>query len=109
MKSFKTHLTESKLVSVLEMNDELFDAYIDNLSDTELNELEEGIVVQSSSVAKVAKGSKCSKESANRVSASVVQMPHKRNLLKFKRRKQTVRDLRKQKQTSKQQQQNQRT
>ena len=47
MKSFKTHLTESKLVSVLEMNDELFDAYIDNLSDKELNELEEVLKVQS--------------------------------------------------------------
>ena len=72
MKSFKTHLTESKLVSVLEMNDELFDAYIDNLSDKELNELEEGIVgAIGRGVAKVAKGAvNVAKKAANRVSVS---------------------------------------
>ena len=72
MKSFKTHLTESKLVSVLEMNDELFDAYIDNLSDKELNELEEGIVgAIGRGVAKVAKGAvNVAKKAANRMSVS---------------------------------------
>lgn len=72
MKSFKAHLTESKLVSVLEMNDELFDAYIDNLSEAELKELEEGIVgAIGRGVAKVAKGAVSGvKKVANRMSTS---------------------------------------
>lgn len=72
MKSFKTHLTESKLVSVLEMNDEQFDALIDGLSEAELAELEEGILgAIGKGVKAVAKGAVAGvKKVANRVSTS---------------------------------------
>lgn len=72
MKSFKTHLTESKLVSVLEMNDEQFDALIDGLSEAELAELEEGILgAIGKGVKAVAKGAVSGvKKVANRVSTS---------------------------------------
>ena len=72
MKSFKTHLTESKLVSVLEMNDEQFDALIDGLSEAELTELEEGILgAIGKGVKAVAKGAVAGvKKVANRVSTS---------------------------------------
>lgn len=72
MKSFKTHLTEAKLNSVLDMTDEDFDAYLESLSDEQLNELEEGVLgAIGRGVAKVAKGAvNVAKKAANRVSVS---------------------------------------
>ena len=72
MKSFKTHLTEAKLSSVIDMADEDFDAYLESLSDEQLNELEEGVLgAIGRGVAKVAKGAvNVAKKAANRVSVS---------------------------------------
>ena len=72
MKSFKTHLTESKLNSVLDMTEEQFDAYLEGLSEEQMNELEEGIVgAIGRGVAKVAKGAvNVAKKAANRVSTA---------------------------------------
>jgi len=72
MKSFKTHLTEAKLSSVINMADEDFDTFLESLTDEELNELEEGVLgAIGRGVAKVAKGAvNVAKKAANRVSVS---------------------------------------
>lgn len=72
MKSFKTHLTEAKLSSVIDMADGDFDAFLESLTDEELNELEEGVMgAIGRGVAKVAKGAvNVAKKAANRVSVS---------------------------------------
>lgn len=89
MISFKTHLTESKLVSVLEMNDEQFDALIDGLSEAELAELEEGILgAIGKGVKAVAKGAVSGvKKVANRVSTSGRADAAQAKLAKIKKKK----------------------
>jgi hypothetical protein len=57
MKSFKSHLSEQHLTSVIDMTEEQFDALLETLSDEQISELEEGILgAIGRGVAAVAKG-----------------------------------------------------
>ena len=100
MKSFKQHLHESTLATVFEMKDEQFDALLDRLDDKELNELEEGIVgAIAKGVKKVGSAVSVSRKLANRMSTAG-RADAAQNLQRLDRRKQTEKDLLKQKQIS---------
>jgi hypothetical protein len=72
MKSFKQHLEESTVNTVIEMNDKDFDNLLDNLSEKELIEVEEGIIgAIAKGVKKVGSAAVSGvKKVANRVSTS---------------------------------------
>ena len=57
MKSFKQHLNEETLITVIDMSEEQFDELLDSLTEEQLDQLEEGIIgAIGRGVAKVAKG-----------------------------------------------------
>ena len=95
MKSFKQHLEESTVNTVIEMNDKDFDNLLDNLSEKELTEVEEGIVgAIAKGVKKVGSAAVSGvKKVANRVSTSGRADAAQAKLAKIQKKKADVQRL----------------
>ena len=97
MKSFKQHLEESTVNTVIDMNDKDFDNLLDNLSEKELTEVEEGIVgAIAKGVKKVGSAAVSGvKKVANRVSTSGRADAAQAKLAKIQKKKADVQRLNK--------------
>ena len=97
MKSFKQHLEESTVNTVIDMNDKDFDNLLDNLSEQELTEVEEGIVgAIAKGVKKVGSAAVSGvKKVANRVSTSGRADAAQAKLAKIQKKKADVQRLNK--------------
>lgn len=95
MKSFKQHLGESTVNTVIDMNDKDFDNLLDNLSEKELTEVEEGLVgAIAKGVKKVGSAAVSGvKKVANRVSTSGRADAAQAKLAKIQKKKADVQRL----------------